>query len=161
MSCGGGSRGGLDQALLWLWCRLAAVALIWPLAWELPHAVGVALKRKKKVPHYCKTQLWWKGTHFTFMALEWFQELRTKTVYDNKRCSHCTYCSGNYKGCGHCEPKDKKGRPNIDEKYILVIWMIEYILLTNRSITGKEDTQSNYSMLQVIARKRWPSQGKL
>ena len=34
--------------LLWLWCRLAAVALIQPLAWEIPYAVGVALKRKKK-----------------------------------------------------------------------------------------------------------------
>ena len=31
-----------------LWCRLAAAALIWPLAWELPYATGVALKRKKK-----------------------------------------------------------------------------------------------------------------
>ena len=25
-----------DQALLWLWCRLAAAAPILPLAWELP-----------------------------------------------------------------------------------------------------------------------------
>ena len=31
--------------LLWLWCRLAAAALIQPLAWELPYAAGVALKR--------------------------------------------------------------------------------------------------------------------
>ena len=30
--------------LLWLWCRLAAVGLIRPLAWKPPHAVGVALK---------------------------------------------------------------------------------------------------------------------
>ena len=35
-------------ALLWLWCRLAAVVQIRPLAWELPHAMGVALKSKKK-----------------------------------------------------------------------------------------------------------------
>ena len=34
--------------MLWLWCRLAAVALIGPLAWELPYAVGMALKSKKK-----------------------------------------------------------------------------------------------------------------
>ena len=33
---------------LWLWCRPAAVALIQPLAWELPHDVGAALRRKKK-----------------------------------------------------------------------------------------------------------------
>ena len=38
----------LDPELLWLWCRLAATALIRPLAWELPYAADVALKRKKK-----------------------------------------------------------------------------------------------------------------
>ena len=32
-----------DLALLWLWCRPAAAALIQPLAWELPYAMGVAL----------------------------------------------------------------------------------------------------------------------
>ena len=37
-----------DPALLWLWCRPAAVALILPLAWDLPYAVGVAIKSKKK-----------------------------------------------------------------------------------------------------------------
>ena len=34
--------------LLWLWCRLAAAALIRPLAWELPYAMSGALKRQKK-----------------------------------------------------------------------------------------------------------------
>ena len=48
MSCGVGHRYGLDLALLWLWNRLAATALIGPLAWETPYAVGVALKRQKK-----------------------------------------------------------------------------------------------------------------
>ena len=37
-----------DSALLRLWWRLAAAALIGPLAWELPYAVGAALKRKKR-----------------------------------------------------------------------------------------------------------------
>ena len=36
-----------DPALLWLWCRPAATALIGPLAWEPPYAVGVALKKQK------------------------------------------------------------------------------------------------------------------
>ena len=36
MSCGVGHRHGLDPTLLWLWHRLAAIAPIWPLAWELP-----------------------------------------------------------------------------------------------------------------------------
>ena len=48
MSCGEGQRCGLDLALPWLWCRLAAVPPIQPLAWEPPSAVDVALKSKKK-----------------------------------------------------------------------------------------------------------------
>ena len=48
MSCGVGHRYGLDLVLLWLWCGLAAVALIQPLAWKPPHAAGAALKRQKK-----------------------------------------------------------------------------------------------------------------
>ena len=43
-----GRRCSSDLALLWLWCRPAATAPIQPLAWELPHAAGVALKKKKK-----------------------------------------------------------------------------------------------------------------
>ena len=37
-----------DPALLWLWCRLAAVAPNWPLAWEPPYAASAALTKKKK-----------------------------------------------------------------------------------------------------------------
>ena len=48
MSCGVSHRRGLDLALLWLWCRLVAVALIRPLAWKRPYAAGAALKSKKK-----------------------------------------------------------------------------------------------------------------
>ena len=40
--------GGLDPVLLWLGLVLAAVAPVGPLAWELPYAMGVALKKKKK-----------------------------------------------------------------------------------------------------------------
>ena len=35
-----------DPALLWLWCRPAATALVRPLAWKPPYAVGTALKSK-------------------------------------------------------------------------------------------------------------------
>ena len=48
MSCGIGCRFGLYPTLLWLWCRPAAVAQIRSLAWEIPYAEGVALKREKK-----------------------------------------------------------------------------------------------------------------
>ena len=47
VNCGVGHRHGSDFALLWLWRRLAAVAPIWPLAWELPYATSVALKKQK------------------------------------------------------------------------------------------------------------------
>ena len=36
------------RTVVWLWCRLAATALVRPLAWELPYVVGVALKSKKQ-----------------------------------------------------------------------------------------------------------------
>ena len=41
---------GSDPALLWLWLWLwpAAADSIQPLAWELPHATGVALKTNKQ-----------------------------------------------------------------------------------------------------------------
>ena len=52
MSCGIGNRVNLDPMLLWLqlwlWCRLAAVAPIQPLAWEPPYGMGMALRPKKK-----------------------------------------------------------------------------------------------------------------
>ena len=49
MSCDVGCKYSLDPALLWLWPRTAAVALIQPLAWGLPYAVSTALRSKKKV----------------------------------------------------------------------------------------------------------------
>ena len=42
MSCGVGHRHGSE-----LWCRPEATALMRPLAWELPHAEGVVLKKSK------------------------------------------------------------------------------------------------------------------
>ena len=48
MSRGVVHRHGSDLALLWLWHRLAATALIRPLAWEPPYAADATLKKKKK-----------------------------------------------------------------------------------------------------------------
>ena len=57
MSCGVGCRCGSDPTLPWLWPRLSAAALIRPLAWELPHATGVALKRNKRTKEQrCQTK---------------------------------------------------------------------------------------------------------
>ena len=43
-----GPRCDSDLVLLWLWHRPAAAAPIRPLAWELPHAAGAALKKQKQ-----------------------------------------------------------------------------------------------------------------
>ena len=48
MICGVGLRRDSDLMWLWLWRKPAAVALIQPLVWEPPYAVGAALKRPKK-----------------------------------------------------------------------------------------------------------------
>ena len=51
VNCGVGHRCSLDLALLWLWRRPAAAALIQPLAQELPYAACADLKilEKEKV----------------------------------------------------------------------------------------------------------------
>ena len=50
MSCGVGHKRGSDPVLPWPWCRMAATALISPLAWECPYASAGALKKKKNLP---------------------------------------------------------------------------------------------------------------
>ena len=53
-----GFRRGWDPSLLWqwLWCRLAAIGPIQPLAWELPYAMAVALKKQNKTKKKTKKQ---------------------------------------------------------------------------------------------------------
>ena len=57
VSCGVGHRRGLDIVLMWLWCRLAAVALNGRLAWE-PFS-GAALKKKQQKQKVGLTCLPW------------------------------------------------------------------------------------------------------
>ena len=61
MSCGIGRRHGSDPALLYLWHRQVAAALIQPLAWKTPYAMGVALKSKKKKKEECFSFLYLLG----------------------------------------------------------------------------------------------------
>ena len=46
--CSVGRRPGSDPALLWLWRRPAAVALIGPLAWDPPYAMRSGPRKGKK-----------------------------------------------------------------------------------------------------------------
>ena len=46
-----------DPALLWLWCRLAAAALIHPLAWELPYAASGPEEQKKNNPTFLSRRM--------------------------------------------------------------------------------------------------------
>ena len=55
--CGVGCRHGLDLALLWLWCRPAAAALIQLLAWELPYAVPSTVKNQTKRKQILELQI--------------------------------------------------------------------------------------------------------
>ena len=62
MSRGVGHRHSLDPAILWLWCKLATVAPIWPLAWVLSCAASEGLKnqnknKNKKERKWCKVPL--------------------------------------------------------------------------------------------------------
>ena len=55
MSCGVCHKLDSDRMLLWLWCRPVPAAPIRPLAWELPYAIDVPLKRQN--PQKTKTAL--------------------------------------------------------------------------------------------------------
>ena len=57
MRCGVDCRHSSDLTFLWLWYRLVAVAPIQLLAWELPYAMGVAIKRKSNKIHKQLIQL--------------------------------------------------------------------------------------------------------
>ena len=53
MSCGVGRGCSSGLELLWLWCRLASITPIGPLAWEPPCAISAALKRQKTNTYVC------------------------------------------------------------------------------------------------------------
>ena len=78
MSCVVGHRHGSDPALLWLWCRLIAVALIQPLAWEFPYVAGSALKSKQKMSQSDTSHsVITRGWSFSLLALDTLYPLTT------------------------------------------------------------------------------------
>ena len=76
-SCCVHRRCSSDPVLLWLWCRLAAVALIGPLAWEPPYDLGAALRDT----HTHKGQLENLLSAGAFLStLHWLEVLSCGTV---------------------------------------------------------------------------------
>ena len=82
MSCGVGCRCDSDLVLLCLWCRPAAAARTQPLAWELPHAVGVALRsHKQTILFYYQNKL----------LLIKIAQLEISYIFNqNNTCSNCS-----------------------------------------------------------------------
>ena len=64
----------LVPTLLCLWCRLAATALIQPLAWELPYAMDVALKGKKKFTQFESIIVKNKFSLITTICHKWYKK---------------------------------------------------------------------------------------
>ena len=101
MSCPVGRRCGSDPELLWLWCRPAAVAPIRPVAWELPYAVSVALKKdQKKKKKKKKENLWTSSVFIHLPSAEHFININLKrcslillckNIQSNVQRSDCSY----------------------------------------------------------------------
>ena len=97
MSCGVGCRCDSDLALLWLWCRPAAVALIGPLAWEPPYAAGAALRRqkkKKKKKPKGQTNKKQQKQISQFQRKEFFEDFNSTLVCISVPCFHSMYVFG-------------------------------------------------------------------
>ena len=72
VNCGVGFRHGSDLVLLWLWRRLAATAPIRSLAWETPHAAGIALRRQ--INKNAKTILGSQAVGWVWPPRPWFAD---------------------------------------------------------------------------------------
>ena len=70
VSCGVGHRWTSDLVLLGLWCRLAAVAPIQPLAWGFPYAAGVALKRLYTYIYSSLTRILWRSNGYALSSIK-------------------------------------------------------------------------------------------
>ena len=100
MSCGVGCRDSSDLALLWLWHRPAAAALIRPLAWEPLYAMHTALKSKKKKKKdrmlcvYLQVVIspplsgWGDFSHLPYENLMGFPEVKLIKVWVSLKLSH-------------------------------------------------------------------------
>ena len=78
-----------DPVLLWLCCRPAAIALIWPPAWEPPYATCVASKRQTKKKTKTKTKntcflLFWEFDSLVASSLIFHKEVASAALKDGR-----------------------------------------------------------------------------
>ena len=72
MCFGVGHRRSPDPVLLWLWCRLAAVAPIQSLAWEPPYGPKKKKKKKRKESKQAKIKI----RYFSLQVVMCLSEIR-------------------------------------------------------------------------------------
>ena len=94
VSCGRGQRHGLDPMLLWLCCRPADTAPIWPLAGELQYATGEAIKKSKKKKKKKKERDIFQCWHFVLIiasviVIDLFHKYLLSTNYSLMLCCEC------------------------------------------------------------------------
>ena len=123
-------RRGLDPVLLWLWCRPAAIALIQPLAWELPHAASAAPPPPKKQDVY----LFYSHEHWSVSPWQHFCKLRHSdywyipiTLYN--RYTYLVF--GDYAGIedigdSHCPWPEAQSLRISSPRTLIQIWLEEH-----------------------------------
>ena len=145
MSCGIGRRHGSDPQLLWLWCRLAAIALDWTPAWEHPYAAGAALKRKK-----IKNKI---GSSFLLMEEHFRQTASIQNTRNAKDCQQTSRSRGGswnrftllaFRRIPHCQHLDLRflGSQNCEAMNFccskpLSVWYFLPAALGNRYTLGQ------------------------
>ena len=94
MSCGVSCRCGLDLAWLWLWHRPAAMAPIRTLAWDYPHAMGAALKKKKNIQPSAPIP--------PYSVMNYYNSSRSQALSCPTPCQSTSLPKGNCPSAIHC-----------------------------------------------------------
>ena len=95
-----GRRHGSDPMLLWLWWRLAATALIRPLAWEFPHGLHHSHGNTGSESPYCSIKHShhknWRYLHFQWQwpVFSHWPKKQYKKLFVQDR----NYCTANLLG---------------------------------------------------------------
>ena len=162
------SKTWLVPKLMWLWCRLAVIAPIRPLAWEPPYDAGVALKKRGRgeinspfhsFPHLPRIQNFFPPSVYDFLRFSWSLSLEWKT--QNKECipqgKHLIFLyGGRIKMCGWKRGEGSK----LHEPQVFLKCQITYgLLLDDFGIMGEHPfnlvKQKNQSLWLIGL--AWPS----